>query len=184
MWARVGWLTPEIVLTIYASVISTVALIWNIAVAILERSSRLKVTVEFRNSMTVGSNNKLIKGPIFCFVRIVNRGNQIKYVSSIELHLPYRTASGNMFSLVNQDTQFPIEVLPQQEYVFKFKFFSLAESILENYMDGMCRIVVFDTIHKKYKSNKFISSKIKSAFEYNNSLSELVHTMFSESEKK
>lgn len=69
------WITPEILLTMYASIISTIALIWNIVIAILEKCSRLKVSVEFRDSISAGIDGKIIKGPTVCFIRIVNKGN-------------------------------------------------------------------------------------------------------------
>ena len=156
------WVTPEILLTIYASIISTIALVWNIVLALLEKWSRLIVSVEFRDSMTAGIDGKVIRGPTVCFIRIVNKGNQVKYVSSIDLSLPYRTSTGNMFSLINPGTKFPVEILPQQE----------------KYKEGKCRIIVVDTIRKKYKSHSFNADMIKRAFEHNNSLSPLVLSMF------
>lgn len=172
------WVTPEILLTIYASIISTIALVWNIVLALLEKWSRLKVSVEFRDSMTAGIDGKVIRGPTVCFIRIVNKGNQVKYVSSIDLSLPYRTSTGNMFSLMNPGTKFPVEILPQQEYVYRFRFRALPEIMLEKYKEGKCRIIVVDTIRKKYKSHSFNADMIKRAFEHNNSLSPLVLSMF------
>ena len=174
------WITPEILLTMYASIISTIALIWNIVIAILEKCSRLKVSVEFRDSISAGIDGKIIKGPTVCFIRIVNKGNHKKYISSIDLCLPYKTSNGTMFALLNQGIQFPVEILPQQEYVYKFKFRTCPEMMLENYKEGKCRIIVVDTIHKKYKSHKFNVSRIKRTFEYNNSLSPLVLAKFEE----
>ena len=50
--------------------------------------------------------------------------------------------------------------------------------MLEKYKEGKCRIIVVDTIRKKYKSHSFNADMIKRAFEHNNSLSPLVLSMF------
>lgn len=172
------WLTPEIILTIYAACISTIALVWNIVYEILEKSSRIRVIVEFRQALTSSQLGQAIVGPTVLFVRIINKSNTIKYVSNIQVKLPYITSDGNYYSLINQDTIFPIELASQQEYVYKIKLSSPSKILLENFKDGKCFVIVCDTISKKYKSNRFSSSIMKKAIEQNASLSADVMALF------
>ena len=103
------WLTPENILTIYAAIISTISLVWNIVLAILEKRSNLKIIVEFRNTFTEGTNGNTITGPIVLFIRIINRSKYTKYISGVNIKLPYKTATGKIFSLFKKNVQLPIE---------------------------------------------------------------------------
>lgn len=172
------WLTPEIILTIYAACISTIALVWNIVYAIIDKSSRIRVVVEFRTAFTGSLSGETIVGPTVLFVRMVNKSNAIKYVSNIQIKLPYKTSGGNYYALFNHDTIFPIELAPQQEFVYKMKLSDPSKILLENYREGKCSVIINDTISKKYRSNRFDSSILKKAVEHNVSLPAEVIALF------
>lgn len=165
---EMDWLTPEIILTIYAAIISTMALIWNIVLSVLEKRSRLKIIVEFKDSFTVSNDGKPIKGPRTLYIRIINRSKYIKYVSGVNIKLPYQTDTGNMYSLFKKNTQLPIALEAEKEYIYKF---ILTEEnsvlLLKNYKVGKCRVIVIDTILKKYNSHRFSIEKIKQAINFN-----------------
>ena len=162
------WLTPENILTIYVAIISTISLVWNIVLAILEKRSNLKIIVEFRNTFTEGTNGNTITGPIVLLIRIINRSKYTKYMSGVNIKLPYKTATGKIFSLFKKNVQLPIELLPEKEYVYKFiPTANNSELILQNHRQGKCYIFTTDTVLKKYKSSPFNSQKLKQVIEFN-----------------
>lgn len=162
------WLTPEIILTIYAAIISTISLVWNIVLAVLEKRSNLKIIVEFRETLTAGTNGNAITGPIVLYIRITNRSKYTKYISGVYIKLPYKAASGKVFMLLKKNVQFPIELSPEKEYVYKFvPVANNSELMLQNFRRGKSHIIVTDTVLKKYRSTTFNSQKLKQAIEFN-----------------
>lgn len=158
------WITPENILSVYASVIATISLVWNIISIILEKRSKIKVRVEVRS---VFVNNPLIgieQIPDVLYIQITNKSKHTKYIDDIRIVLPYETQIGNKFSLVSLSQKMPIELSSEQCYIYKFSVAAYnSEHFLENYKKGNCRIIVVDTISKEYKSNRFSSEQLYNA---------------------
>lgn len=155
---------------IYAAIISTIALIWNIINSIIEKSSRLVVDVSFHeNFISIGNGNP-IAGPKCIKVSIVNKSKKIKYIKSINIKLPYSTQFGNMANLYKVDSAKRIEIKPEEEYILDFNINSTAEWMFENYKDGKFKIVVYDTTNKQYKSKKKNIKVFRDMYESNKKL--------------
>ena len=73
------WMKSEIILTIYAAVISTISLVWNIILAVLEKRSHLKVIAEFRDTFTGNDREQLVAGPKVLYIRIINESKYTKH---------------------------------------------------------------------------------------------------------
>ncbi|NOW92508.1 hypothetical protein BCD91_004531 [Clostridium beijerinckii] len=151
----------------YAAVISTITLIWNIANTIISKLSRFKVKVSIHD-MIIGSDiMQPIKGPRTIKISIVNKSNKSKYIQSVNIKLPYKTKFGNYCGMYKQNVKFPIELKPEEEYIFDYKLNETASWMFESYREGKCKIFIVDTIKKKYKSNIIKASVFKDIYDFN-----------------
>ena len=135
---------------IYAAVISTITLVWNIINSIIDKTSRLDVKASFHDSF-ISIGNKNIDGPRSMKVSIVNKSNRVKYVKSINIKLPYKTSFGKYCNLYKMGQNSAIAIKPEEEYVEEYKLNHSAMWMFEGYAEGKFRIIVHDTTGKNTK---------------------------------
>lgn len=156
-----------IIISAYAAVISTIALIWNIVNSILSKVSRFDVKVTFHDVIIGNGLMQPIMGPRNMNISIVNKSNKNKYVQSVNIKLPYETDFGSYCGLYKDDVKFPILVKPEEELVLKYKLNASAKWLFKAYRDENCRFFIVDTTKKKYKSKKIKMSLLKNAYDFN-----------------
>ena len=171
---------PKVLISIYAAIISTIALVWNITLSIIEKISRFKVKAEFYNMYIDDVVKKPIVGPKTIKVSIVNKNNKIKYIKSINIELPYKTDYGRNCGLVKKKLKFPILVKPEEELIIEYRLNVSAEWMFKNFKSGSCRIYIYDTTNKKYKSQKFDSKRLKEMFDFNKKIGSEIWDMINE----
>lgn len=98
-----------IVVSAYAALISTIALVWNIINSILSRVSRFNVNITFYDMLIGNSDMKPIIGPRNMNISIVNKSNKNKYIQSVNIKLPYKTEFGSYCGLYKDDVSFVVK---------------------------------------------------------------------------
>jgi viroplasmin and RNaseH domain-containing protein len=172
MESQVQNITMPIIISIYAAIISTMALSWNIISFCIEKKSRIKVKVYFEKVFTEGSDNKLDEGPLSLTMVLVNKSKKNKYINDLFIKLPYKhTFGSNKVQLLKKSLKLPFELKPEEEIKVRFYLNSSFSWALENYKDGKCIVHVSDTTDKMYKSNKFNVHKLKESYNTNKEIS-------------
>lgn len=151
-------LTATDVIALYAALISTVTLIWNISNAILEKLPRVSVQlscnakIPFIPGVAVGKPNNILT------IKITNKSifdiyikrPGIKFQEKIDGHDCYYVTP------LNESVTYPIHIKPREQYCTDI---DLGSNILNLLLkcknqNGNIRIMVTDTTDKIFYSNK------------------------------
>lgn len=153
---------PEILFSLYAALISTIALLWNIINSIRDKTSRIDVTAEFLTSMVIGGR-EFEQGPGSLKISVVNKSKRIKYIKTPQLKLSYEHGFNdgnsempkdivNLYRINNKQV-FPLEMKPETEIILSYPFAGETEWMLKNARNtDKFKIIIVDTTGKKYKS--------------------------------
>lgn len=153
-------------------------MIWNIANTILDKLSRIKVSYStyLNTFIAVGTNESIIGAEVLC-VSIVNSSKKIKYINRPKLKLSYKATFGNKkfdeVQLINlcKNEIWPVALSPEEEIVLDYPLKGEDVWYLKNPpKNGKVRVMVTDTVNKKYYSKKIKIDRIKVMLNYNNSI--------------
>lgn len=172
---------PAILISAYAALISTIALVWNIVNSILDKTKRISVKAVFNSTMFANNDGNLIQGPGLLEVTIVNETNRIKYIKVPQIKLNYNHGygllnhdkKGNVVNLFLQGSKirYPLEIKPESEITLKYPFSNESKWICEkSKKNSKFNIIITDTINKQYKSKKIKISVLKSCIEHNSKI--------------
>jgi hypothetical protein len=162
----------------YAALVATLSLIWNIINTVLDKLSRIKVSYStFLDSfIVVETNESIIAAEVLC-VSIVNDSKKVKYINRPKLKLTYKATFGNQkfdeVQLINlyKNETWPVALSPEEEIVLNYPLKGEDQWYLKNSpSNGKIRVMVTDTVNKKYYSKKIKIDKIKGLINYNNSI--------------
>lgn len=172
----------------YATVISTITLMWNITNSILDKMSRIKVRADFYTTMAF-SGSEMGNGPGLLQITILNKSKRIKYVKVPQLKLSYNhgwdlTEKDKNKDIINlhlsgSSLVFPIEMKPESERILKYPLGKGSEWMYKNAKkNDTFKVIITDTTEKKYKSSKLKIEKLKNCIEHNSTISsELISQM-------
>lgn len=169
---------PAILISAYAALISTIALTWNIVNSILDKIDRISVKAVFYTTMVFDNNGELIQGPQLLEISVVNMTKRVKYIKVPQIKLNYNhgwNMKGNdrknqivNLYLKGSKTTYPLEIKPESEVTLKYPFSNGNEWVYENSRkNSKFRVVITDTIDKKYKSKKIKVENLKKCMEHN-----------------
>ncbi|WP_462392155.1 hypothetical protein [Clostridium cadaveris] len=170
-----------ILISIYAAIISTITLIWNILNSILDKMSRIEVNANFYTTMAF-KDSELEQGPGVLQIAILNKSKRIKYIKIPQLELSYNHGldlgeddkKKNMVNLylAGINLTFPIEMKPESEIILKYPLGKGSEWIYKNAKENdTFRVVIKDTTKKEYKSNHLQVKELKCCVEHNSKIS-------------
>lgn len=181
---------PAILVSAYAALISTITLIWNIINSILNKIDKISVDARFNTTYAYGDNNEFVEGPMLLVVSIVNETKRTKYIKIPSLKLSYH--HGNKINEDNRDDivnlhyksnkiKYPLEIKPESEVTLKFPIGTGSDWFLNNSNNSSTfRVLITDTVNKKYKSKKLKLNVLKDCIEHNSKLSDSVWQFFNE----
>lgn len=169
---------PAILISAYAALISTIALAWNITNSILDKIERITVKAGFYTTMVIDNNGELIQGPGLLEISIVNETKRVKYVKVPQIKLDYNHGwdmkgndKGNHvvnLNLRGSKITYPLEIKPESEITLKYPFSNESKWIYEKSRNNsIFRVIISDTIGKKYKSKKLKITDFKNCIEHN-----------------
>lgn len=149
----------ELILSIYASFVATLVLIWEILKFIIEKKSKIKVKLTYTviPKLNLFDDKHFLKG--YFEVTILNKGHSDIYIDNRYIFEKKTNKTLNFFPVYNFDPtlKFPIIIKPKQ---------SIKENVDVNYVLGLVkegddlRIYLTDSLDKKYYSNFLKIDKI------------------------
>ncbi|MDB2104004.1 hypothetical protein PMW00_13360 [Clostridium paraputrificum] len=181
---------PTIIVSAYAAIISTIALIWNIINSILDRLDRIKVSVRFNRTILGCENEKIEEGPDLMVISVVNKSARVKYIKAPSLKLSYH--HGNKLSEKEDDTivtlynikkriNYPLEIKPESEITLEYPFQANSNWIFNNsHESSKFKVVITDTVNKKYNSKRIKLSILKKCIEHNSKIDESVMSYYNQ----
>lgn len=172
-----------IIISGYAAIISTIALVWNIVNSILEKLSRIKVEAKFFDSFFGSSDNgEIIRGATVLSITITNASKKIKYINRPKLKLSYKALFANkkmdevnLIELKNK-TIWPIELKPEFTVTLNYplrkegtEWFLSSDKDKENF-----KVIVTDTVNKKYYSKKIKINLLRNVVQNNSNIDDKI----------
>ncbi|MCX6579856.1 MAG: hypothetical protein NT166_06690 [Candidatus Aminicenantes bacterium] len=162
----------ELFFIAYASVLSTISIVWNIIDAIRKHRSALKIGYNLSTQFIIDNNGKRYDGycPVLCYT-VTNRGYRLLHIGNPSFEF-YKKRKQNMknksdsFGWIDliKPENFPKPLASGETYECKInlsKFFEQLQDKID--LNGKFRIVVQDTFGKRHKSPK---SEVKSLWEH------------------
>lgn len=181
----------SVIVSMYAAIISTMALAWNIATFILGKLSRLKVNIDFNiEKIALKYNDQFeeVNGPYSLTATIVNKSSHIKYIKNIKIRLPYKSTHGKLVPLHKVNDKFPKEIKPEEQIKISYAIHPSMDFLFEGYKENKFRnkfrLLVYDTKGEKYKSNKIKVEILKIGYDYNQKITSKEWEVFAEIEGK
>lgn len=173
-----NWSDPKVIVAIYAAVVATISLIWNIVVLIKKSKRILYLKTDFNLSFT---NSVMGSSPVFGLISIemTNIGDSDINIKSTCLNFCGKkiTIMGmEADSIECKDLQNPNKYPKSLKKGDIFKDDMDTKGIIKSISDQLnekdkIRIIVRDTLGKKYKSKRFTYGQIitceNQANEYN-----------------
>jgi len=178
---------------IYASVISTVSLIWNIYSETQKRKRKLNVELTTHIFIELEPLTPLVKIPIIRLT-ITNTGSIPIYIERPSFKLRFgksKDLKSKYFQIIpdpalygikatlfeGQNFKYPLKIEPGERKVIDFDALSLLERLRENFeirwkrLNGI-RVIVQDTYGKKFSSNFISLKQVENLAEIVNKLNE------------
>jgi len=167
-----GWAEPGVIVAIYAAIVATIALTWNVAVFIINRKKKLSIFYRFLYSLKEFS---LGQSKFFTFlsVEITNIGREEIHLKRANIILCGKNLKAlNIYEAALNDIskgskiKYPYSLKHGELVTTEFWIEELLAIIgnLINDNDKLC-VQVHDTLNKKYYSGKFCYHELKGAFE-------------------
>lgn len=152
------------VIAFYAATIASITLLWNIANAILEKMSRLKVTISIKIKMIGAPGIGIINDPSYVLSIIAtNLSPYDLYISKPKIQgkgfLPFpRKIEGHsvfyITKLSGEAAQYPFHLKPREQFETDIEIRGqFLETIKKYKRRDKLRIIITDTAGKKFYSN-------------------------------
>ena len=178
-----------IIISGYAAIISTIALVWNIVNSILEKLSRIKVEAKFFDSFFGSSDNgEIIRGATVLSITITNASKKIKYINRPKLKLSYKALFANkkmdevnLIELKNKTIfenaiNFLLKLKPEFTVTLNYplrkegtEWFLSSDKDKENF-----KVIVTDTVNKKYYSKKIKINLLRNVVQNNSNIDDKI----------
>lgn len=162
----------------YAALVATISLTWNIVNTIVDKLSRIRVSYStFFNTFISFESNESIVGAEVLSVSIVNSSKKVKYINRPKLKLSYKATFGSQkfdeVHLINiyKNETWPVALNPEEELVLNYPLKDGSVWYLKNPpKNAKIKIMVTDTLNKKYYSKKIQIKKFKSMINHNDTI--------------
>ncbi len=174
------WLDPIVVVTFYAAIVSTVALIWNIVVLIRNKRIKLKINYKFLQTFTKDVLNNFSPISPELGIEITNLSDNDVYIKVISVDFCGKKINcefgDNIPALTFLDTtkkiKYPYCLKHGELLKDNFDINSLCKEIGKNLkLNDKIRVLVYDTLGRKHFSKKFnyeiLVEQVKFANDYN-----------------
>lgn len=168
-----SWTDPKVIIAIYAAIMATISLLWNIISSVLTNKNKVKIDVNFSQAWAQDAYGE--QTPVFPLfdIKITNQSNKTKIIKKPSMY----TSRAIEFTGINKTNKFQvINRLKNDSYPKELK----AGEIIEENIDVLTLIKTFegkinnndkiwfvinDTTDKYYKSKKYQFKKITDLLE-------------------
>lgn len=146
-----SWTSPNIVIALYAAVVGTTALVWQIIQYIIEK--RGKINLDLVDSDHVEEHGgEIINVTEVYDLYITNMGAKNRFINTPRLK--FKSAKKSFEIALPADTRrFPLELRPGQKESFSYRQEDLFEIFPELEEKEEIQFFLFDTAKRKYVSN-------------------------------
>lgn len=162
--------TISIYIAGFAALISLIALIWNIANAILAKTAKLRIDFSVVQQMKVDPINGVGNPLPFFDIKITNIGAGIRYIKTpmfvFDRPIEKLKPETKKYTVINmhQPTSYPLELTIGKEHNYSVAIIGFVNRFSGQLKtNDKVRIEVQDTHNKKYYSKKIRSDVVKEA---------------------
>lgn len=154
-------------MTIYAAVIATIALLWNIFSTIAKSRARLKVAANFglrflgdQHGIPLSAQEPTLK------VVITNTGSITRFVGRPFFEVSRKLNGDNQFETLTVDQNFPVKIEPGEVFEQTYDLGSLNTEILQRLEPSdKLHFIVKDSLGKRFMSRKLKIKLIKGYYD-------------------
>lgn len=141
------------ILTIYASVISTIVFLWRLYEFYDDKRGNFKVTLKYITEMPVFLNNQLGDSVVYLVTVITNKGKHKRLIERPALKVDVLKDGKDIFNVIDMcsQTNFPLSIEPGEKYEYKMRLEDLKKSFNEHGISKV-RAILTDTLEKQYYS--------------------------------
>lgn len=174
------WLDPRVLVAVYAALVSTAALVWNILLLIINNKKSLVV----KNNMLQSFSDHPVLGQsdvvgLWGF-EITNTGKTDLYIKSAGVYFCKKKVKimgidADGLTEYNREAKIKFPILLKKGEVFKsdYGIAGLVEAVKNQLKDAdKLQIRVYDTLGKKYYSKKIKLGKLKEQLEISDSVNQ------------
>lgn len=139
-------------LAIYGSIISSLALSWNIIQYLRSRKGKLKIKATINTKIPVTHAQSTMSAFTSIDISIVNLSEKTRYVKQPRFELDQTKNRFMDFLDLDNPVKYPVELNPGQEFSVWYNLQNLNEGSLKNVVADKFKIYIVDTHGKEYKS--------------------------------
>lgn len=139
-------------LAVYGSVISTMALSWNIVQYIRSRKGKLKINASLNTKIPVTNSRSTMSAFTSIDISVVNLSEKTRYVKQPRFELDQVKNRFMDFLDLDNPIKYPVELSPGQEFTVWYNLQNIDEDSFNKIVADKFKIFIVDTHGKEYKS--------------------------------
>ena len=151
-----NWMTPEVLIAIYAAAISTFVFIWKLIERYNEIRGRIQIDSKIMTQTIVNYDRTLGDSQVVLTFKIINKGHQPRYVERPGLETNRETERGKYLQPINLEdkTTYPIILNAGQVFETSVDLTDIRQTFANMDLRKAKRIRAYckDTFGKTYKS--------------------------------
>lgn len=146
----------KLIISIYASVISTIVFVWRLYEFYYDRRGRLKITLKTVSKTPVNVAGIMGNLEIFLIVTVVNIGKNKRHIEEPQFFSNSKIKKNKHFNILDfkKTKNFPISLEPGEKFEYPIPYSPLEDDFKEKNITKI-KALVFDTLRKKYSSTWF-----------------------------
>lgn len=148
-------------LAIYGSIISTMALSWNVIQYFRSRKGKLKIEATINTRIPVTHSRSTISAFTSLDISVVNLSEKTRYVKQPRFELDQMKNRYMNFLDLDNPKKYPVELSPGQEFTVWYDIHNLDEGSLEKIVANKFRINIVDTHGKEYNSKWYKTTEFQ-----------------------
>lgn len=147
-----------IYLAIYGSVISTIAVTWNIILYVRSKKGKLRITPTSNTKVPVTYSGTRLKSFTSLDISVVNLSEKTRYIKQPQFELDQRDNKYmNILDLENP-VKYPVQLNPGEEFSVGFNIDNLNDGSLDKIVAKKFKVRIIDT-HGKVHMSKWYNTK-------------------------
>ena len=148
-------------IAVYGSIISTMALSWNIIQYFRSRKGKLKIKATINTKIPVTNLRSTMSVFTSIDISIVNLSEKTRYIKQPRFELDQPKNRFMDFLDLDNPIKFPIELSPGQEFIVWYNLQNIDEGSFDNIVADKFKIYIVDTHGKEYKSKWYETKEFK-----------------------
>lgn len=139
-------------LAIYGSIISTIAVTWNIILYVRSKKGKLRITPTSNTKVPVTHSGTRMKSFTSLDISVVNLSEKTRYIKQPQFELDQRDNKYmNILDLENP-VKYPVQLNPGEEFSVWFNIDNLNNGSLDKIVAKKFKVRIIDTHGKEHKS--------------------------------